>query len=325
MANKNKINYLFLIFMINACCLISCKSSFISKTPMQMDLDKFWSVTKKQLAAIPMEAKVEPVTEAIPYRKLKVTLRSFEGVLITAFLSLPIQGEIQNSKPWPVIVTTPGYGGSQQGVMLSECQRGFAILQVFPRGQGESAAFYKIEGDKLTGHLEHPEGAYYQGAYADVMRMIDFVMTRKDLDSNRIALAGTSQGGGFSLAVAALDSRVKAVVAHVPFLCNFRLAAQTKSLVKNLLDKAAANNETSFNTLDYFDPLQLAAKIHIPVLISAGGKDDVCPMPTIQSVYKQVKGKKTLKIYPELKHTSCLDFYNESWKWLDKNFTNKTK
>ena len=136
--------------------------------------------------------------------------------------------------------------------MLSECQRGYAILQVFPRGQGDSAELWKINGDKLTWQLDHPDGAYYQGAYADVMRAIDFAVSRDDLDHDKIALVGTSQGGGISLAVAALDSRVKAVVAHVPFLCNFPIAAGiTNSLVKRLLDQVKRNDEAALRTLNY--------------------------------------------------------------------------
>jgi cephalosporin-C deacetylase len=288
------------------------------------DIDEFWLKTRERLAREPMEAQIEPVSEAVPYKKFKVTLRSLDGVHVRAWLALPIEGEAE-AKPWPVIVTAPGYGGAQQGVMLGECQRGYAILQVFPRGQGDSAELWKINGDKLTSHLEQPDGAYYQGAYADVIRAVDFAVSREDLDRDRIALVGTSQGGGIALAVAALDSRVKAVVAHVPFLCNFRLAAgTTNSLVKKLLDQAGRNDDAAMHTLDYFDPMQLAPQLHAPVLMSAGGKDEVCPMSTIQSVNERLSGTKTLKIYPNLSHTSCLDFYNLSWTWLDLNFRNRT-
>lgn len=311
--------------MLNAFCVAGCRSSSINKSSTPVGIDKFWNQTREQLATIPMQAKIVPVTESLPYRKYKITLQSLDGVFMCAFLSLPVQGEVIKSKPWPVIISSPGYSGSQQGVMLSECQRGYAILQVFPRGQGESADLFKIDGDKLAGHLNNPREAYYRGAYADMIRVIDFVMTRSDMDSNRIALVGTSQGGGISLAVAALDKRIKAVVAHVPFLCNFRMAAKTTSLVKKLLDKAGKNNETSLNTLDYFDPFQLAPNLSMPVLMSAGGRDSTCPISTIQSVYDRLPGIKTLKLYPELKHTSCVDFYNVSWAWLDKNFKNKTR
>jgi len=131
-----------------------------------------------------------------------------------------------------------------------------------------------------------------------------------------------SQGGGIALAVAGLDSRVKAVVAHLPFLCNFRLAACTaNSRVKNQLDYAKRNDEVALRTLDYFDPFQLAPQLKVPVLMSAGGKDEVCPLPTIQSVYDKLpSSKKTLKAYPNLIHTSCVDFYNLTWPWLDEHF-----
>ena len=284
------------------------------------ELNDFWESTRERLARVPMESKVESVNEPLPYKKFRVTLKSFDGVTIVALLSIPVQGEAP-AKPWPVIISNPGYGGWQQSVMLSECQRGYAVLQIFPRGQGESSVYWKMDKDKLTLQLNQPEGAYYQGAYADVMRAVDFVTTRTDLDSNRIALVGTSQGGGISLAVAALDPRIKAVVAHVPFLCNCRMAAGIQnSLVKKLLDKAQRNDETALHTLDFFDPWQLAPHLKSPVLISAGGKDEVCPAGTIESIVNRLPGEKTFNIYPALTHTSCVDFYNLSWVWLDQHF-----
>jgi cephalosporin-C deacetylase len=296
----------------------------VASTSAAGDIDSFWHATVERLAHEPIDAAVELTHEAVPYSSYVVTLRSLDGVRVRARLAVPVQGEAP-AKPWPVIVTAPGYGGEQQGVMLGECQRGYAIIQVFPRGQGDSAGLSKIDGDKLTGKLDRPEDAYYHGAYADIIRAIDFAVSRKDLDPDRIALVGTSQGGGIALAVASLDPRVKAVVAHVPFLCNVRLAARTPSLVKRLLDRAKRNDEAALNTLDYFDPLQLVPRLRIPVLISAGGKDNTCPVPTIQSVYDRIPGNaKTLKIYPELRHTSCVDFYKLSWAWLEHEFRNRT-
>ena len=293
---------------------------FFAVTPARsaQDLHIFWQKTLIALAQVPMEAKVEQLSEPLPYRKYRITLRSLGGVPIRALLALPVQGE-SPPRPWPAIVTAPGYGGTQQGVMLSECLRGYAILQVDPRGQGASAELWKIDGpDKLTWHLAQPEGAYYQGAYADMIRAIDYLVTRPDIDATRIGLAGTSQGGGIVLAVAALDPRVKAVVAHVPFLCDLRQSARTpNALVKKLLDTAGCNHETALRTLDCFDPLQLAPDLHAPALLSAGGKDETCPAATIRAVFDRIPGTKALMFYPELPHTSCAGFYEMTWPWLD--------
>jgi cephalosporin-C deacetylase len=287
------------------------------------DIEAFWRGTRERLSREPMDPTVEPVAEAVPFRTMKVTLRSLDGVHFRARLALPVKGEAPAS-PWPVIVTTPGYGGEQQGVMLADCQRGYAVLQVFPRGQGESASLWKLERDKLGASLDGPQGAYYEGAYADVMRAIDFVTSRDDLDHTRIALVGTSQGGGIALAVAAIDPRVKAVVAHVPFLCDIRLAARTPgSLVRRLLDRAGRNDDAALRTLDYFDPFQFAPRLRPPALISAGGKDNECPSATIRAVYDRLPARDdnatVLKVYPNLAHTSCVDFYNLSWTWLDRH------
>jgi cephalosporin-C deacetylase len=159
---------------------------------------------------------------------------------------------------------------------------------------------------------------YYQGAFADVIRGIDFVVSRPDLDARRIALVGTSQGGGIALALGALDARVRTVVAHVPFLCDFRHAAQIPGcLVKQLLDQSGHNDEAAWRTLDYFDPLQLAPNLKVPVLMSAAGRDPTCPAATIHAVYDRLSGTKSLIDYPELPHTTCLAFYNLTWPWLD--------
>lgn len=327
--------YMILLFLLHVNCFLHANPVLTSDpargtTEPTMDtipfkrIQQFWQTTRDALALVPIDAVVQPIKEPLPYRQFHVTVKSLGGIRVAGILAIPIQGE-SPARPWPVIISNPGYGSPQQSVMLSECQRGYAILQVFPRGQGLSANYWDLKGaDKLTWQIDQPEGYYYQGAYADVMRMIDFVKTRSDLDSSRIALVGTSQGGGISLAVAAIDPRVKAVVAHVPFLCHFRKAARTpNSLVKMLLDRANCNNEEALRTLDFFDPWLLAPGLTAPALLSAGGKDETCPQETIQSVYDRLPGEKTLKVYPNLPHTSCLDFYNAGWNWLDSNFRNR--
>ena len=87
--------------------------------------------------------------------------------------------------------------------------------------------------------------------------------------------------------------------------------------MKQLLDTAGCNNEAALHTLDYSDPLQLAPNLRAPALISAGGKDDVCPMATIRAVFDRIPGVKSLAVYPDSTHTSCAAFYDMSWSWLD--------
>lgn len=275
------------------------------------DLDSFWRGTFERLAREPLEASTKDLREPLPYKSYAIEYRSLDGARIQANLAIPIRGGERPAR-LPAIVTAPGYGGTQQGIMLAECQRGYAILQVWPR---------PVPGgqDKLTWKTDHPEGAYYQLAYSDVIRGVDYLLTRPDIDPERIAIAATSQGGGIALAVASLDPRIKAVSAHVPFLCDMRLAARTQgSLVKAVLDKAGKNNEETLRTLDYFDPLQLVSRLRVPALISSGGKDATCPATTIRNVFDRVGSVKSLFHDPELIHTTSAPFYEMMWNWLDR-------
>jgi cephalosporin-C deacetylase len=317
-----------LLVFYGALCLLTVSSSMTSQpAALQTDppasrqeIESFWRATLQRAAKEPLEAEVEPVKEPLPYQKFRVTYRSLDGIRIRAYLGVPIRGEGPQQK-LPGIVTAPGYGGSQQGVMLEDCQRGYAVLQVYPRSQGESADLWKIDGpDKLTWRVDQPEGSYYQGAYVDVTRGLDYLLSRADIDASRVGAMGTSQGGGIVLAVAALDSRVKAVAAHVPFLCDMRRAALIPgALVKTLLERRGALNARTLRTLDYFDPVNLAEWLRAPVLLSSGGQDAVCPPETIRSVFDRLPGIKSIVVYPALPHTSSGDFYRMGWEWMDRH------
>jgi cephalosporin-C deacetylase len=278
----------------------------------------FWRATKEKLASEPMEAVVEQVSDPLPYRKYRVTLRGLHGVKFRAYMSVPVRGET-SPRPLPAIIGAPGYGGKQQGVELDECQRGYVILQVFPRSQGESETLWKIDGpDKLTWRIGAPDGYYYQGAYADLLRGIDFLSGRPEVDPQRIGMMGTSQGGGIALAVAAIDPRVRAVTAHVPCLCDLRKAAGIAGSHANvLLNKAGMNGESAWKTLDYFDALHLVQDLHAPALVSSGGKDPTCPASTIRATFDRIGGVKSLVSYPDLPHTTSQAFYVLSWAWMD--------
>jgi cephalosporin-C deacetylase len=286
--------------------------------PSDERIANFWRTTLAKLSTEPIEAVVEPVKDPLPYHKFRVTLRGLGGIHFRAYLAVPIRGE-STSSPLPAIITAPGYGGSQQGIMLDECQRGFIILQVFPRSQGESEELWKIDGpEKLTWKIERPEGYYYQGAYADVVRGVDYLISRPDVDPRRIGIMGTSQGGGISLAVASLDQRIRAVSAHVPCLCDMRSAARSSgSLTNTLLTKVGVNTPEAWNTLDYFDASRLAVHLRAPALISAGGQDKTCPGSSIRTAFDRVSGIKSLVWYPDLPHTSSQAFYLLGWAWME--------
>lgn len=277
---------------------------------MPQDLRAFWNDSIARLAREPLEPRVTELPRPAAHRTWQVDLRSLGGVSFRALFSRP-DGHLPSAR-LPAIVTMPGYGGWQMGADLSEAMRGYAILQIYPRGQGASAELWRVpagqEGNWLAVGSDQPEGYYYQGAYLDVRRGIDWLLTREDIDARRIGVMGTSQGGGIGIAVTALDPRVAAAAVHVPALIDQRrspLCLQQQSA-------------TFARTYAWFDPWELAPWVQAPILLSAGGQDRTCPPATIREISARCTGITSLAYYPDLAHTSCVDFYALQWAWLDR-------
>jgi len=147
---------------------------------------------------------------------------------------------------------------------------------------------------------------------------------RPEIDASRIATAGGSQGGGLSLVAAALNPRVGAVAADIPFLCHFRraLAVSDSYPYKELDDYLLRHPDreaSMWRTLPYFDVLNLANRIRCPVLISVGLRDLVCPPSTIYAVYNHLSGPKEIAVYPAHGHAVPEIHVTRRLAWIDQH------
>ena len=56
----------------------------------------------------------------------------------------------------------------------------------------------------------------YRGFYVDAWRGVDFLLSRAEVDSARIGVTGSSQGGGLTITTAAMRREVRAAAAGAP-------------------------------------------------------------------------------------------------------------
>ena len=127
------------------------------------------------------------------------------GVDCVGYLSHPTGG----GAPVPCLVLAHGFSGTQdtpsmQAVAQVVAGAGFAALTFDYRNFGESGGTPR---QLIT----------IQGQQEDLHAAIRFARSHPLIDPARIALWGTSLGGGHVIAVAADDPRLAAVVAQIPF------------------------------------------------------------------------------------------------------------
>ena len=110
----------------------------------------------------------------------------------------------------------------------------------------------------MTRGILNPEYYYYRRVFVDAVRAVSVIQSRPEVDPERVAVCGLSQGGGFSLAAAALATGVSAVLADVPFLCDFCRAIEITDCdpyaeIARYLRAHRDKRDDVLCTLSYFD------------------------------------------------------------------------
>lgn len=171
----------------------------------------------------PLNPVVIKVIQKDGYRIENIIYESQPRFYITASLFIP--AVLKNGKA-PAILYCSGHSENgyraYQGVLVNLVRKGFIVLAFDPLGQGERLQYF----DPATGRSRFQYPSYehsYAGAQVfltgrslaayfiwDGIRSVDYLLSRKEVDGNRIGITGRSGGGTQSALIAAFDERIKA-------------------------------------------------------------------------------------------------------------------
>jgi pimeloyl-ACP methyl ester carboxylesterase len=171
-----------------------------------------------------LRARITGKVEMDGFSIEKLIFESLPGVYVTGLVYVPSD----HSKKSPAVLVPAGHAPNGKIYYQELCQRlakrGYVVLSWDPVGQGERSQFWNAQAAKSRYNLicaEHAvlgNLAYLAGANLarweiwDGIRAVDYLLTRPEVDAERISIVGTS-GGGFQAAhIAALDKRIKVVV-----------------------------------------------------------------------------------------------------------------
>jgi len=223
-----------------------------------------------------------------------------------------------NTGKLPCVIVLHGTGGSKEGEILfmkAIAKRGCAAIAIDGRYHGErvknlpgkdhynQAILSKFKGESKGYPL-------YWDTVWDLMRLIDIVNARDDLDSDRIGVIGFSKGGIETYFLAAADPRVSVAVPCIG-VQSFQWGLENDgwhgrvNTVKNAFEGAAkaagvekpdaAFARTFFDKVvpgiyDKFDgPEMLPLIAPRPLLIINGDKDPNTPLPGVMLAAEKAK------------------------------------
>jgi eukaryotic-like serine/threonine-protein kinase len=143
------------------------------------------------------------------------------------------------------------------------------------------------------------------GAYRDLMvmmvkdarRTLDYLATRRDVDTSRIAFSGFSFGGRVSPPILAMEPRFKAAVLVVTGLKMERARAEV-------------------------DPINFLPRVRLPLLMLNARHDYFFPVETSQKPFFDYLGTpaahKKWEIFPETHTVPRTEAMRETMAWMDR-------
>jgi cephalosporin-C deacetylase len=281
------------------------------------DFDSFWETTLVETRKFPLAPRFEAVDFGLKtVDTFDVTFNGYGGQAVKGWFIVP-HGV---SQPLPVVVEYIGYGGGRGYPFewLLWASAGFASLVMDTRGQGSNWSHGDTPDSYPDGSDPHvpgfmtlgilsPQTYYYRRVFCDAVRAVETARAHTLVDSERVVVTGGSQGGGISIAVAGLDPHVSVFMPNVPYLCHFRRAleitdASPYSEIAAYCKVHREKIDEVFETLSYFDGVNLAARAQGRAFFSAGLMDEVCPPSTVFAAYNQVPGEKDIRVYPYNHH-----------------------
>lgn len=238
-------------------------------------------------------------------------------------LTVPKAGK----RPVPAIVTITGSGAQGRDEDLWQVVPGYApFRQVAERVAKEGIATLRCDDrgyDASTGDASKATTADFAG---DTKAQVAWLRTRPEIDPNRIALVGHSEGGIIGPMVAAFDGRLKALVimagpsktgdkvlvdqGRYPIESDTTLTPAEKAVRIAASDSAVRADSISpgawYQWFYHYDPLPMAARVRQPTLILHGALDRQVTAGQADTLGVAIRGggnkDVTVRVFPGLNH-----------------------
>ena len=294
----------------------------------QKDFDAFWRRACAESENVPLNATFTPGDDLFPLARIyDVEFDGVDGVRVKGWFLTPRKV----ADPLPTVVQFVGYSGGRDypHQLAVHVLNGFCAFIMDSRGQGgKTGQLLSTSHGGMRGFITHgmmdPDEYYYRNFYLDTMRAVEAVCGRDEVDENRIAAIGVSQGGGLAIACAALSPHVRAMAPDVPWLSHFRRAVELATgpyeEITEFMRRFPDQIETAFETLSYFDNMNLASMVTAShAYYSVGLWDHTCPPSTVYASYHWLPDSvnRAMEVYPYNGHEGGGSLHlQRKLKWL---------
>lgn len=300
-------------------------------TALPADFREFWERNKAELAALPLRYTIERAekycTDRIECHLVKLQIDK-QGRSIYGYLFRPVDARPGSC---PAVFCPPGAGiktikeplrrkyYAEQGCIRFE----FEIHGLHPELPEErfreiSAAFNGRENGYLTNGLDNRDNYYMKRVYLACVRAADFLTSLPEWDGRNLVAQGGSQGGALALVAAGLDPRITACVANHPALSDMARGFKLNEAdgYPHFTKIPGTETPDKLRTMAYYDVVNFARMIRVPVRMTWGYNDDTCPATTSYAVYNVLSCPKEALLTPINEHWTSEQTERGHLEWI---------
>lgn len=284
--------------------------------PKPADFDAFWDAGLAEMRALDPEIELIPADfQSNIAACYHLTFTGVGRARVHAKLLKPKQADT----PHPALLMFHGYSvdSGDWYDKLGYVAQGFTVAALDCRGQGGLSQDntlvkgWTLRGQIVRGVEDTPKKLYFRQVFLDTAQLAEIVMAMPDVDENRVGATGASQGGGLTLACAALVPRLKRAASVFPFLSDYQRVweiDQINGAYHELQewfrrrDPLHQRKEAFFTQLGYIDVQHLASRIQAEVLMATALQDTTCPPSSQFAAYNKIQSPKRYILYPDFSH-----------------------
>ena len=298
--------------------------------PRPADFNAYWERAHRELQAVDAAVELAPAQFQAPFARCDhLYFTGAGGARVHAKLLRPVAA----AAPGPAVLMFHGYRGEspEWSEMLGYVAAGITVAALDCRGQGgRSDDAGSVRGNTLHGHIirglaDGPEQLLYRQIFLDTAQLAGIVMGLDEVDAGRVGATGGSQGGGLTLACAALEPRIRRAAPVYPFLCDYQRVWEMDQAERayrelrdffRMFDPTHERQAHYFERLGYIDVQHLAERIEAHVLMGVGLMDQVCPPSTQFAAYNKISAPKEVAIFPDFEHEMLPGFRDRIFQFM---------
>lgn len=284
-------------------------------THREPDFEAFWRRAAERVAQHDSRPAMTLLAD-YPCRHLKiydVTVHGLDGTPVKAWLYLPEEASPECQVPGVGFFHGgSGSRGKYPGEMIKYALTGCAVLQTEFRLQGgvtsSATPMRRCANSFSTYNLDcaDPVDNYFYHAFTDQLLMVKFLFSRPEVNPEKVAVMGASQGGGTALILSALEPRIALCLAAVPSYCCWERRVFTRtacaSAIADFIEKNPECAEQVFRVLSYFDAANFAPLIRCRTKMQIALRDSLAPADCAFTAYNRLTCRKELLVNPMGEH-----------------------